>query len=56
MLTNYSIKTIQNTVDISVYFKIGLAEEQINNIKTEISQDPKVKEVVYVSLCDIWRF
>ena len=32
-----------------MYFKIGLAEEQINNIKTEISQDPKVKEVVYVS-------
>ncbi len=49
VLTNYSIKTIQNTVDISVYFKIGLAEDQIKTIKTEISQDPKVKEVVYVS-------
>jgi len=49
VLTNYSINTIQNTVDISVYFKIGLAEEQINTIKTEVSQDSKVKEVTYVS-------
>jgi len=49
VLTSYSINTIQNTVDISVYFKIGLAEEQINTIKNEVSQDPKVKEVTYVS-------
>ncbi len=49
VLTNYSIRTIQNTVDISVYFKIGLAEDKINSIKTEISQNPKVKEVTYVS-------
>ncbi len=49
MLTNYSIKTIQNTVDISVYFKIGLAEEQINSIKNAMTADPKVKEVDYVS-------
>ncbi len=49
VLTNYSLNTIQNTVDISVYFKIGLAEQQINNIKTQISADPRVKEVDYVS-------
>lgn len=49
VLTNYSIKTIQNTVDISVYFKIGLAEDQITNIKNEIAKDEKVKEVSYVS-------
>lgn len=48
-LTNYSISTIKNTVDVSVYFKIGLAEEQINKIRTEISEDPRVKEVGYVS-------
>ncbi len=48
-LTNYSINTIQNTVDISVYFKIGLAEEQINNIKAEIAGDSRVKEISYVS-------
>lgn len=49
ILTNYSIHTIQNTVDISVYFKIGLAEEQINNIKNEVTADTRVKELSYVS-------
>lgn len=49
ILTNYSIHTIQNTVDVSVYFKIGLAEEQITKIKDGISQDPRIKEVNYVS-------
>lgn len=49
VLTNYSIKTIQNTVDVSVYFKIGLAEDQIVKIKDNISQDPRIKEVNYVS-------
>jgi len=28
ILTSYSLHTIQNTVDVSVYFKIGLAEDQ----------------------------
>lgn len=49
ILTNYSIHTIQSTVDVSVYFKIGLAEDQITKIKTDVAQDPRVKEVVYVS-------
>jgi len=48
-LTNYSIRTIQNTVDMSVYFKIGLAEEQINKIKTTLESDSRVREVTYVS-------
>lgn len=48
-LTSYSIKTIQNTVDISVYFKIGLAESQIMNIKGQLLADPKVQSVDYTS-------
>ncbi len=48
-LTNYSIKTIQNTVDISVYFKSGLAEDRILTIKSEIEANSKVKQVVYTS-------
>ncbi len=48
-LTSFSIKTIQNTVDISVYFKTGLVEDQINNIKTAIQADPKVRETAYTS-------
>lgn len=49
VITNYSINTIRNTVDISVYFKIGLGEDQINNIKGELQTDNRVKEVSYVS-------
>ena len=48
-LTSYSIKTIQNTVDISVYFKLGLAEEQIAKIKSDLGKDSKIKEITYVS-------
>src|SRR3989338_9395912 len=48
-VTSYSIKTVQNTVDISVYFKNGLAESQIFNIKSDLEQNPKVKEIVYIS-------
>jgi len=49
ILTNYSIHTIQNTVDVSVYFKIGLADDQIAKIKDQISHDPRIKELDYVS-------
>jgi cell division transport system permease protein len=49
MLTRYSISTIQNTVDVSVYFKIGLAESQITKIENDVKADPEVKEVDYVS-------
>lgn len=48
-ITNYSLKTIENTVDISVYFKIGLAEERIFSIQEEIKSNSKVREVNYTS-------
>ncbi|MBI5530353.1 MAG: ABC transporter permease [Candidatus Doudnabacteria bacterium] len=49
MMTSYSLKTIQNTVDISVYYKIGLPEEQINLVKTELATDSRIKDISYVS-------
>ncbi len=48
-LTSYSIKTIQNTVDISVYFKVGLDEGQIMKIKGDLQNDSRIKDVVYTS-------
>jgi cell division transport system permease protein len=48
-LTSYSIKTIQNTVDVSVYFKIGLVENKITDIQKTLQSDPRVKDVAYVS-------
>src|ERR1700733_6929273 len=55
VLTNYSIHTIQDTVDISVYFKIGLAEQQINTIESQIQADPRVKQVTYISATDAFN-
>lgn len=55
VLTNYSIQTIQNTVDISVYFKVGLAESQITKIQNDVQSDPRVKEVTYVSATDAFN-
>lgn len=48
-LTNYSISTIKNTVDVSVYFKNGLAEDQILNIEKDLKADSRIKEVIYTS-------
>ncbi len=48
-LTNYSISTIKDTVDISVYFKPGVGEQQILSIKTELEQNSKVKRIDYTS-------
>ena len=49
ILTNYSIHTIQDTVDVSVYFKVGLAEQQIFKIEDYLKADSRVKQVEYVS-------
>jgi cell division transport system permease protein len=46
-LTTYSISTVKDTVDISVYFKVGLADAQAKAIQQELLMDPKVKEIVY---------
>lgn len=48
-LTSYSIKTVQDTVDISVYFKTGLSEKQALSIKQELESNPKVREITYRS-------
>jgi cell division transport system permease protein len=48
-VTNYSISTFRNTVDISVYLKIGLAQQQIDKIKSDLEGDTRIKQVVYTS-------
>lgn len=49
VITNSSVKTIQERVDISAYFKNGLAESQIFVIRDQLSQDSRIAEVRYVS-------
>ena len=48
-VSQFLTNVLQEKVDISVYFKENTGEEDILNIKEEISQIDKVKEVEYVS-------
>jgi cell division transport system permease protein len=48
-LNNYAILSLQEKVDISVYFKKDSSEEDILKIKDQISQISEVKSVDYVS-------
>ena len=47
--TQFLISTLQEKVDISVYFKTEAPEEEILKAKTEISEIPEVRDVEYIS-------
>ena len=47
--TQFLISTLQEKIDISVYFKEGSPEDEILEAKTEIAEIPEVKDVEYVS-------
>lgn len=49
VITNSSVNTIKERVDISAYFKNGLAESQIQVVKDQLEQDSRIEEVRYVS-------
>lgn len=49
VITNSSVQSIQERVDISAYFKNGLAESQIMVIRADLQQDPRVRSIKYVS-------
>lgn len=48
-ISQFLLSSIENKVDISVYFKDIIPEEEILDIKEEISKLSEVKEVGYVS-------
>ncbi len=48
-ITQFLISTLQEKVDISVYFKETALEEEILQLKEEISKIPEVKGVEYIS-------
>jgi cell division transport system permease protein len=49
-ITNYSVKSIQEKVDVSVYFKNGLAEAKVKSIIDDLNKDPKIKQpIVYTT-------
>jgi cell division transport system permease protein len=48
-VSQFLISTIQEKADISVYFKESAPEEDVLEVKEEISEIPEVKSVKYVS-------
>jgi len=48
-ISQFLISSLQEKVDISVYFKEIIPEEDILNVEKELSQIPEVKNVKYVS-------
>jgi cell division transport system permease protein len=48
VITSSSVNTIKERVDISAYFKNGLAESQILTVRDKLSQDSRIAEVRYV--------
>ncbi len=49
IITNYSIKSIQERVDISAYFKGDVSEARILVIRDELKKDSRIKSIDYVS-------
>jgi cell division transport system permease protein len=49
IITNYSIKSIQQRVDISAYFKNETSESKILVVRDELQKDSRIKSVNYVS-------
>lgn len=48
-VTKYSIESIRDRVDMSVYFKTGLAENKISQIRADLSKNPLVADVRYTT-------
>jgi cell division transport system permease protein len=48
-LSDYAISSLQEKIDISVYFKTDSTEEDILKIKDEVVKIPEVKSVEYIS-------
>ncbi len=49
IITSYSVSTIQERVDVSVYFKNDVAESTILDIRDEIEDDNRIRSIDYVS-------
>lgn len=48
-ITTYSINSIKDRVDISVYLNSGVAEAKAVELKNSMAANPLVKEVIYVN-------
>lgn len=52
VITSYSVRSIQERVDISTYFKSDVSEARILVIRDELQKDSRIRSVDYVSSDD----
>jgi len=48
-MTDEVIQSVQEKIDVSVYFKESASQAEIDNLQTKLSELPEVREVVFVS-------
>lgn len=48
-LTKTAVAEVENKIDVSIYFKQGVAESEIGNIKSYLLSLSEVKDVIYIS-------
>ena len=48
-ISNFLISSLEEKVDVSVYFKEDAPEEEITKVKDEVSKIPEVKKLDYIS-------
>lgn len=51
-ITSFSINSIKERVDMSVYFKTGVTESKVLEVRNDISANPLVKSVAYTSAAE----
>lgn len=49
LLTETAVAQVQDKIDVSIYFKQGVAESEIGNVKSYLQSLPQVKGVDYIS-------
>lgn len=49
IITSYSVKSIQERVDISAYFKSDVSESEIISVRDNLKKDARIKSIDYVS-------
>lgn len=49
IITNFSIRSVNEKVDISVFLKTGLAENRVQDIREDLLSHSLVKEVTYIT-------
>lgn len=48
-ISDGAVEAIREKIDISLFLKTDATENEITNLRTELSSNPRVKEVIYVS-------